>query len=95
MTAEELKAIRERLKWLEPGHGMIEDPDVARRVVADVSALLAEVERARAVLQRIEWNAGDRCPCCFGFEPTDAHRAMFPAGTIGHTPDCALAALLR
>jgi hypothetical protein len=52
MTADELKAIRDRAKWLEPGHGMIEDPDVARRVAADVSALLAEVERLRAAIAR-------------------------------------------
>jgi hypothetical protein len=50
MTDEELGKIRARLKWLEPGHGMIEDPDVARRVASDVSALLSDLDRSRTEL---------------------------------------------
>jgi hypothetical protein len=70
MTADELKAIRDRAKWLEPGHGMIEDPDVARRVTADVSALLAEVERLQGAVPHCycdmdkEDGVHGACRCC-------------------------------
>lgn len=60
------------------------------------------VREARAVLRKCEWSAADSlhnqcCPECNGIKDEDTNIPDSWRGTttIGHEPDCRLAALLR
>jgi hypothetical protein len=53
----------------------------------DVAVLLAEVERLRGLLARLEWAHYGECPVCGGSEMLSASTLM-PGG---HDPDCWLA----
>lgn len=53
----------------------------------DVPSLLSELERARAVLAKVQWlGSQDACPICHGWEG--------PGKDAGHAPGCEMAALL-
>lgn len=74
--------------------------DVLKKAGADLTftpegprLFVPELDRARALLKRIEWEGGDdcgdpQCPACYGMAPNSGARE------IGHRADCELAALI-
>lgn len=65
-----------------------EDAAFIEHAPSDVSALIAEVERLRAILKRVEWGPEHGAPIC------PSCGAFFADKPI-HAPGCELAALLR